>query len=219
MPPLRSGFGFTRFGGFVEATDFWNAQKVIPVITIQNADHAVKLAKTLAAAGLTKIEITLRTSAGLQAIKQIAQEVPDAIVGAGTVLNISMAEEAVRAGARFLVSPGVTPGLLKYLKEGTVPFLPGCSTVSEAMYLMENEVTAAKFFPAEDSGGINFLRSISSVLEGLKFCPTGGVSLDNYKNYLELSNVICVGGSWIAPSADINDGKWEQISANAFSVR
>ena len=199
----------------MEVTDFWNAQKVIPVVTIQNADHAVKLAKTLAAAGLTKIEITLRTSAGLQAIEQIAKEVPDAIIGAGTVLNISMAEEAVRAGARFLVSPGVTPGLLKYLKAGTVPFLPGCSTVSEAMYLMENDVTVAKFFPAEDSGGLNFLRGISSVLGALKFCPTGGVSTGNYKDYLALPNVVCVGGSWIAPSSEIAATNWELIGANA----
>jgi 2-dehydro-3-deoxyphosphogluconate aldolase/(4S)-4-hydroxy-2-oxoglutarate aldolase len=203
----------------VEANDFWNAQKVIPVVTIQNADHAVKLAETLAGAGLRKIEITLRTPAALQAIEQIAREVPDAIVGAGTVLNISMAEGAVRAGAKFLVSPGVTPGLLSYLKAGNVPFLPGCATVSEAMYLLENDVRVAKFFPAEDSGGINFLKSVSPVLGTLKLCPTGGVSLNNYKNYLELPNIICVGGSWIATSADINAGEWERISANAAAVK
>ena len=202
----------------MDAVNYWSDQKVIPVVTIHEADQAVSLARTLSAVGLNKIEITLRTPAALKAVMQISQEVPGAIVGAGTVLNISMADQAIRAGAKFLVSPGCTPELLKYLKDGSVPFLPGCATVSEAMYLMDNDVTVAKFFPAEDSGGLNFLRSISSVLGAIKFCPTGGVTMSNYKNYLELPNVVCVGGSWIAPSSEITAGEWERIGENALAV-
>jgi len=209
---------FALIGGIVKDINYWSAQKVIPVVTIHDASQAVKLARTLIEAGLSKIEITLRTQAALEAITQIALEVPEASIGAGTVLNVSMAEEALHAGAKFLVSPGTTPALLKYLKGCGVPFLPGCSTVSEAMYLMENSVNVAKFFPAEDSGGLNYLKSIASVLSAIKFCPTGGVSIGNYKNYLDLPNVVCVGGSWIAPSAEITAGNWELIRANALAA-
>jgi 2-dehydro-3-deoxyphosphogluconate aldolase/(4S)-4-hydroxy-2-oxoglutarate aldolase len=206
---------FALNGGIVKDISFWSPQKVVPVVTIYDSSQAVKLAQTLIAAGLSKIEITLRTEAALQAITLIAQEVPEAIVGAGTVLNTSMAEKALHAGAQFFVSPGITPSLLQYFKVSSIPFLPGCSTVSEVMYLLENDVNVAKFFPAEDSGGLNYLKSISSVLATMKFCPTGGVNVGNYKNYLDLPNVVCVGGSWVAPSKEITANNWELIGAQA----
>ena len=201
----------------VEA-QYWSTQKVIPVVVIKDANQAVGLARTLVDAGLPKIEITLRTPAALDAIARIAKEVPDAIVGAGTVLNSQGADKAIAAGAKYLVSPGATPALLDHLLSTGIPFLPGCSTVSEAMYLIERGVEVAKFFPAEDSGGAAFLKGLATVLQAIKFCPTGGINLSNYKNYLELPNVVCVGGSWITPAAAIESSSWDEISALARAI-
>ena len=195
--------------------EFWNTQKVIPVVVINDANRAVGLARTLVNAGLPKIEITLRTPAALDAISLISSEVPEAVVGAGTVLDTQSVDRAIAAGAKYLVSPGTTPALLEHMKLSNIPFLPGCATVSEAMYLMENGISVAKFFPAEDSGGVPFLRGLSTVLQAMRFCPTGGINLSNYKNYLDLPNVVCVGGSWITPPAAIESGDWDQISALA----
>ncbi len=199
-------------------TSYWGSQRVIPVVVIKNADQAVSLAKVLAGAGLPKIEITLRTSAALEAIKRIHEEVPDAIVGAGTVLDAESGERAIKAGAKFLVSPGSTPSLLSFFLDSQLPFLAGCATVSEAMRLNELDIKVAKFFPAEDSGGAAFLKGISSVLQQIKFCPTGGINKSNYQTYLALPNVVCVGGSWITPSAFIEEGKWDEIVKLAAEI-
>lgn len=192
--------------------EYWSSQKVIPVVVIKDADRAVGLAKTLVAAGSPKIEITLRTPAALEAIARISKEVPEAEVGAGTVLTPQLADAAIAAGAKFLVSPGSTPALLEHLIKTGTPFLPGCATVSEAMRLIESGVPVAKFFPAEESGGASFLKGLSTVLQAIKFCPTGGINQNNYKSYLDLPNVVCVGGSWITPGASIESGDWDQIS-------
>lgn len=198
--------------------NFWSSQKVIPVVVIKKAEDAVPLARALVKAGIQKIEITMRTPAALDAIYRINNEVPEAIVGAGTILNAENGEQALKAGAKFLVSPGSTVELLKFFEDSGVRFLPGCATVSEAMRLGELDINVAKFFPAEESGGVGFLKAISSVLQNISFCPTGGINMSNYKSYLELPNIACVGGSWISPASLIESGSWDEITRLALNI-
>ncbi len=193
-------------------------QTVIPVLLIDKAADAVPLARALAKGGLPAIEITLRTSAALDAIRAVAEDVPEAIVGAGTILNASHYEQAVAAGSKFIVSPGVTDAILKAADNSPVPLLPGCATASEVMSLRERGYTHVKFFPAEQAGGAAYLKALSSPLAGTFFCPTGGISLSNAMNYLTLPNVLCIGGSWIAPKELVNDGKWDEITALAAAA-
>ena len=187
-------------------------QPVIPVILIQNLADAVPLARALAKGGLPAIEITLRTAAALDAIRAVANEVPEAIVGAGTILNARQYDEAVNAGSRLIVSPGATPQLIAVARDSKVPLLPGAITPGEIMALREEGYTMLKFFPAEQAGGAAFLKSLSSPLAGTLFCPTGGVSIANAKTYLNLPNVVCVGGSWVAPEDLVKAGKWDEIT-------
>lgn len=189
-----------------------NGQPVIPVIMIERLEHAVPLARALAKGGLPAIEITLRTPVALDAIKAVAREVPEAIVGAGTILNARQYEEAVNAGSRFIVSPGVTAEILAAARDSQAPLLPAAITPSEMLRLREEGYTHLKFFPAEQSGGADFLKAVSSPLAGTVFCPTGGISLANAKNYLSLPNVICVGGSWVAPKNLVEAGDWDAIT-------
>ncbi|MCF7647157.1 2-dehydro-3-deoxy-phosphogluconate aldolase [Bacillus subtilis] len=193
-------------------------QTVIPVLLIEKAQDAVPLARALAKGGLPAIEITLRTAAALDAIRAVAEEVPEAIVGAGTILNASHYEQAVRAGSQFIVSPGVTDAILDAADQSTIPLLPGCATASEVMSLRERGYTHVKFFPAEQAGGAPYLKALSSPLAGTFFCPTGGISLSNAMSYLQLPNVLCIGGSWIAPKELVNDGKWDEITALAAAA-
>ncbi|HVW56093.1 MAG TPA: 2-dehydro-3-deoxy-phosphogluconate aldolase [Rhizobiaceae bacterium] len=186
-------------------------QPVIPVLKIGELADAVPLARALVSGGLPAIEITLRTPDAIDAIRLVASEVPDAIVGAGTVLSPRHYDEAVDAGAKFIVSPGTTQELLDTARDASVPFLPGAITPSEIMALREEGFSILKFFPAEQSGGAAFLKSLASPLAGMRFCPTGGISLKNAKDYLSLSNVVCVGGSWVAPDELIAGGEWEKI--------
>ena len=197
---------------------FWSNQPVIPVVVINDAAKAVDLARTLVAAGTKKIEITLRTPAALDAISRISIEVPEALVGAGTVVDLQTATRAVEAGAKFIVSPGATKNLLNALEGSGLPYLPGCSTLSEALELIDHGVTTAKFFPAVESGGTAWLKAVSTVIPQLSFCPTGGIGLANYKEFLTLPNVACVGGSWIAPAKLIDEGNWEEIKKLASHV-
>jgi 2-dehydro-3-deoxyphosphogluconate aldolase / (4S)-4-hydroxy-2-oxoglutarate aldolase len=188
---------------------------VLPVVVIENAATAVPLARTLVSCGLTAIEVTLRTSAALDAIRAIAAEVPDAVVGAGTVLTPAQADAAVAAGARFLVSPGTTEQLLEAMLETGVPFLPGVATASEVIALLEQGVTDMKFFPAESAGGAAYLKSLASPLPQVRFCPTGGVTPSNAPSYLALPNVACVGGSWMLPTAAVQAGDWAAVAVLA----
>ncbi|RFC66299.1 2-dehydro-3-deoxy-phosphogluconate aldolase [Fulvimarina endophytica] len=190
-------------------------QPVIPVVAVESAEEGVSLARALAAGGLPAIEVTLRTPAALDAIAAIVAEVPEAICGAGTILNPSQYEAAVKAGSKFIVSPGATVELLDAAQESEVPFLPGSATPSELLAMMQEGYEVLKFFPAEQSGGLAYLKSLAPVFQSLKFCPTGGVSPDNAKDYLSLPNVVCVGGSWVAPKALIKDGRWDEITALA----
>ncbi|PSC03479.1 keto-deoxy-phosphogluconate aldolase [Alsobacter soli] len=186
---------------------------VVPVLTIDDPHTAVPLAQALVAGGLPALEITLRTDAALDAMEQIAQHVPDAIVGAGTVLTPSQVGEATSAGAQFLVSPGCTTKLAEAAARGSTPLLPGASTASEAMTLAEMGYHLMKFFPAEPAGGAAFLKALGAPLPQIQFCPTGGIDAEKAKTYLALPNVICVGGSWIAPASAVKAGDWSAITA------
>jgi 2-dehydro-3-deoxyphosphogluconate aldolase/(4S)-4-hydroxy-2-oxoglutarate aldolase len=191
------------------------AAPVIPVVIIDDLAQAVPLARALAAGGLPVIEITLRTPAGLAAIRAIAAEVPDAIVGAGTVLDAAQLAAVTRAGARFAVSPGATPKLLEAAAGENISLLPGIATASEAMALIERGYRFAKFFPAEPAGGAAYLAAIASPLPQLRFCPTGGITLETAPRYLQLPNVICVGGSWMVNRATIAAADWSAITQAA----
>ena len=188
---------------------------VIPVLTIERDSDAVPLARALVAGGLPVLEITLRTDAALAAASAIMAEVPDAVVGLGTLLNPADVARARQVGARFGVSPGLTDDLAAAAGEADLPFLPGVATASEAMRAMALGHTHLKFFPAEPAGGIPALKALGAPLQHLRFCPTGGISVETAPAYLALPNVLCVGGSWLATKAEIADGAWDAITAKA----
>lgn len=185
---------------------------VIPVITIEREADAVPLARALVTGGLNVLEVALRTPAGLGAIKAIAAEVPDALIGAGTILNQRDYDNAHAAGAKFALSPGYVPGLRVATD---APFIPGVATASEVMRGLHEGYTAFKLFPAGPLGGPSALKAMAGPFPGVKFCPTGGIDLKNAPSYLSLSNVLCVGGSWVAPLDAIRDGDWVKIIALA----
>ena len=189
--------------------------KVMPVIVIDDVARGVPLAQTLLANGIRTIEITLRTPAALDAIAAIAKECPDMVVGAGTILTPALAQASADAGARFAVSPGCTDAVVKGCHDAEVPLLPGASTVSEMMALAEQGFDTIKFFPAIAAGGPDFIKSLASPLPHLGFCPTGGITEATAPDWLSLPNVPCLGGSWIAPAMQINDGDWDAIGAHA----
>jgi 2-dehydro-3-deoxyphosphogluconate aldolase/(4S)-4-hydroxy-2-oxoglutarate aldolase len=195
-----------------DATSVLHVSPVIPVVTIEDPQHAVPVARALADGGVRNIELTLRTASALESLKRIANEVPDILVGAGTILTPAQADAAVAAGAQFVVSPGVTPALLDHLLTLGVPVLPGVATVGEVMDVLERGLTAMKFFPAGPAGGPDYLAAIGAPVPQVQFCPTGGVSLGSAPKYLALQNVACVGGSWLTPRAAIDKGDWQQIT-------
>ncbi|MCP3801724.1 bifunctional 4-hydroxy-2-oxoglutarate aldolase/2-dehydro-3-deoxy-phosphogluconate aldolase [Allokutzneria sp. A3M-2-11 16] len=188
---------------------------VVPVVVIDDEAHAVPLAQALLRGGIGVIEVTLRTPAALRAIERIAEEVPDIVLGAGTVTAPEHAAKSAAAGARFLVTPGTTDTLLAAVKDTGLPFLPGAATVSEAMRLAEQGVEALKFFPAEPSGGVDFLKGLGGPLPHLRFCPTGGITPQSAPKYLALPNVGCVGGSWLTPKSAVAAGDWGAVEALA----
>ncbi|MEU9533923.1 2-dehydro-3-deoxyphosphogluconate aldolase/(4S)-4-hydroxy-2-oxoglutarate aldolase [Streptomyces sp. KhCrAH-43] len=185
---------------------------VVPVVVLEDAADAVPLARALVAGGLPAIEVTLRTDAALDAIRAIAAQVPGAVVGAGTVISARNVEDTVAAGARFLVSPGWTDALLEAMKGSGLPFLPGVSTTSEVVALLERGVTEMKFFPAEAAGGTAYLKALSAPLPQARFCPTGGISAASAPSYLALPNVGCVGGSWMVPADAVAGRDWDRVA-------
>lgn len=197
------------------AAEVLDLSPVVPVVALDDAAHAVPLAEALLRGGIRTIEVTLRTPAGLPAIERLAAEAPEIVVGAGTITEPGQARKAADAGARYLVTPGCTDRLLDELDDSGVPYLAGASTVSEAMRLAERGTTAMKFFPAEPSGGIPYLKAIAGPLPDLRFCPTGGITPETAPRYLALPNVGCVGGSWLAPTNLLAAGQWGQIEALA----
>jgi len=201
--------------------DLLGLSPVMPVVVLDDAADAVPTARALLAGGIGVIELTLRTPAALASIERIAAEVPEIVIGAGTVTAPEHAKQAADAGAKFLVTPGCTDAVLDAAFDTGLPFLPGASTVSEAMRLAERGLTALKFFPAEASGGVAYLKSIGGPLPGLKFCPTGGITVKTAPDYLALSNVGCIGGSWLTPKdalAAKDFGKIEAFAAEASKL-
>jgi 2-dehydro-3-deoxyphosphogluconate aldolase/(4S)-4-hydroxy-2-oxoglutarate aldolase len=196
-------------------TDLLDLSPVIPVVVVDDADHAVPLAEALLRGGVGVIELTLRTPAALAAIERIAAEVPQIVIGAGTITAPEHAEQAAKAGAAFLVTPGSTDRVLNAAEDTGLPLLPGAATVSEAMRLAERGLTALKFFPAEAAGGSDYLKSIGGPLPHLRFCPTGGITPESAPRYLALPNVGCVGGSWLAPKDALAAGDWGRVEALA----
>jgi 2-dehydro-3-deoxyphosphogluconate aldolase/(4S)-4-hydroxy-2-oxoglutarate aldolase len=195
---------------------------VIPVVTIKDARVSIDLAHTLLRAGLPVIEVTLRTAEALDAISAIAKAVPEAIIAAGTIVDAGQIDEVVDAGAKFMVTPGTPLPLAERLREAAIPVLPGCSTVSEAMALSGLGFRTLKFFPAEASGGAAWLKSVHGPLPHLSFCPTGGIDYARAPTYLRLSNVPCVGGTWMVPPEALAKGDFATIgrlAAEASSLR
>ncbi|MCF1593883.1 bifunctional 4-hydroxy-2-oxoglutarate aldolase/2-dehydro-3-deoxy-phosphogluconate aldolase [Streptomyces muensis] len=184
---------------------------VVPVVVVDDPSDAVPLARALVAGGLPAIEVTLRTPAALEAIGAIADAVPEAVVGAGTVITPEQVSRAVAAGARFLVSPGWTDLLLEAMRASGVPFLPGVSTASEVVALLERGVREMKFFPAEAAGGTAYLKSLYGPLPQVRFCPTGGIGPATAPDYLALPNVGCVGGSWMLPADVVAARDWARV--------
>ncbi len=192
--------------------DIMAISPIVPVMVINNVEHAVPLARALVKGGLKVLEITLRTPAALESIKRIKAEVPDAVVGAGTIINVDTLNKAIDAGAEFIVSPGTTDTMIDAALATGVPLLPGVANPSEAMRLLEKGITEMKFFPAEAAGGVPMLKSIGAPIPQISFCPTGGVSQKNVKEYFNLPNVACVGGSWMCAANLVDAENWDEIT-------
>ncbi|GAA9844798.1 bifunctional 4-hydroxy-2-oxoglutarate aldolase/2-dehydro-3-deoxy-phosphogluconate aldolase [Helicobacter pylori] len=185
---------------------------IVPVVVIEDIKDAVPLAQSLIEGGIHIIEVTLRSSCALDAIELIAKNVPKMRVGAGTILNPTQLEQAQNRGAEFLISPGLTIKLLEHAKKKDMPLIPGVSSSSEVMQALELGYSALKFFPAEYCGGVKLLNAFNGPFKGVKFCPTGGISTDNMRSYLNLENVLCVGGSWLTPKNLIQNKEWDKIT-------
>lgn len=185
---------------------------VIPVLVIEKVSQAVPLARALLAGGITVLEVTLRTDCALDAIAQIAEHVPEAIIGAGTVITNQQFREVEAAGAKFVISPGITDALLRHAVSRGIPFIPGISTVSELMLGMEMGLKEFKFFPAEANGGVQALNAVAGPFSAVRFCPTGGITAANARSYLDLPNVVCVGGSWLATLQMLRDENYAAIT-------
>ncbi len=193
--------------------------RVIPVITIERVEDAVPLARALVEGGVRLLEITLRTAAGLAGAEAILRAVPQAVVGIGTVLTPDDLRRAVALGARFALSPGATPALLDAAAAAAIPFLPGVATASELMQAMARGFTTAKFFPATAAGGLPALRALAGPFPHARFCPTGGITEENAREWLAQPNVVAVGGSWLTPAADVAAGRWDAIRERARRTR
>lgn len=185
---------------------------IVPVVVIEDLSDAVPLAQSLIEGGIPIIEVTLRSSCALEAIELIAKNVPKMCVGAGTILNLTQLEQAQNRGAEFLISPGLTIKLLEHAKKKDMPLIPGVSSSSEVMQALELGYSTLKFFPAEYCGGVKLLNAFNGPFKGVKFCPTGGISADNMRSYLNLENVLCVGGSWLTPKDLIQNKEWDKIT-------
>lgn len=192
---------------------------VIPVIVLHDMRHAVPMARALLAGGIRMLEVTLRTPQALACMEAIARDVPDAIVGAGTVRSAADAQAAAMAGARFAVSPGYTPAIGRACRDLGLPLLPGVATGSEIMMAQEDGLTELKFFPAMQAGGMAMLKAWSGPFGDVSFCPTGGVTFQNAPELLALPNVLCVGGSWLVPADALERGDWARITQLALDTQ
>ncbi|WP_353152311.1 bifunctional 4-hydroxy-2-oxoglutarate aldolase/2-dehydro-3-deoxy-phosphogluconate aldolase [Pollutimonas bauzanensis] len=196
----------------MNALELLQQSPVMPVMVIKDLDTAVDLARSLVAGGVRSLEITLRSDAALEAIRLISQAVPEALVGVGTVRSAQQLDAAVKAGAKFAVSPGLTPDIAQAARQAGIPFLPGVATPSESMYAADQGFTVQKLFPAEAVGGVALLKALYGPLPDIVFCPTGGINAANAGQYLALPNVKCVGGSWLTPDAMVAGKNWDAIT-------
>jgi 2-dehydro-3-deoxyphosphogluconate aldolase / (4S)-4-hydroxy-2-oxoglutarate aldolase len=202
-------------GRALTAQDVMADAPVIPVIVLHEVAHAVPLARALVAGGIRMLEVTLRTPVALQCMERIARDVPEAVVGAGTVRSAADAQAAALAGARFAVSPGYTPAVGRACHDLKLPLLPGVATGSEVMMAQEDGHQALKFFPAMQAGGIAMLKALGGPFGAVRFCPTGGITPQNAREFLALPNVACVGGSWLVPAESMAAGDWSRIETLA----
>jgi 2-dehydro-3-deoxyphosphogluconate aldolase/(4S)-4-hydroxy-2-oxoglutarate aldolase len=202
----------------ISSADVFSQGPVVPVLVIDRVDDAIPIAKALMAGGIKVLEVTLRTKAAIDVIAAIAKGVPDAYIGAGTVTNREQLKAVTDAGAKFAISPGLTADLLAAGKEGSIPLIPGVSNISDLMKANDAGYDHLKFFPAEAAGGVKALKSIGGPFPNTVFCPTGGIGLANYKEYLALPNVRCVGGSWLAPIEAIENKDWQVLTDLAKQV-
>lgn len=199
--------------------DVMQSGPVIPVIVLDDVKQAVPLARALVAGGIRVLEVTMRTPVALDCIRAMRAEVPEAIVGAGTITRGTDLEAAIAAGSQFGVSPGATPDLLRRISDSGLPFLPGSMTPSDVMLRREAGYTRLKLFPAQQAGGIGMLKALASVFPDVRFCPTGGIDANSAPAFLALPNVACVGGSWIVPADRIKAGDWAAITRLAQQAR
>lgn len=196
----------------ISPKDLFGMGPVVPVLVIEHVKDALPIAEALLAADVKVLEVTLRTPAALDVIKEIADNLPEAVVGAGTVTNAEMLQRATDAGSKFAISPGLTKDLLKAGNDGEIALIPGISSISELMDGIDYGYDHFKFFPAEASGGVKAIQSIGGPFPDIKFCPTGGINLNNIKQYLALNNVACCGGSWLVSDKIVQAQDWAQIT-------
>ena len=207
-----------NISGRLTALQVMQDSPVIPVIVLTDVGQAVQMARALVAGGIRMLEVTLRTPQALACIEAIARDVPEAVVGAGTVRNAADAQASAMAGARFIVSPGYTTALGQACRDVSLPLLPGVATGSEIMMALGDGLSELKFFPAMQAGGPAMLKAWGGPFGDVRFCPTGGVSAANALEFLALPNVVCVGGSWLTPSDVLARGNWAQVTALAFQA-
>lgn len=192
---------------------------VVPVVVLENEKDAVPTARAMAAGGVDTMEITFRTACAPEAIKAVAENCPEVLVGAGTIVNVEQAKLAVEMGAKFIVSPGFSDEVVGWCVENGIPVAPGCVTPTEIMAAMKHGLKLVKFFPANVYGGLNAMKNLAAPFVGIKFLPTGGVNSGNIKEYIEAPFIHAVGGSWVCPKADIAAGNWEKITNLCLEAR
>ena len=192
---------------------------VVPVVVLEKVEDAVPTAKAMAAGGVDTMEITFRTACAPEAIKAVAENCPEVLVGAGTVMNVEQAKLAVEMGAKFIVSPGFSDEVVGWCVENNIPVTPGCVTPTEIMAAMKHGLKLVKFFPANVYGGLNAMKNLAAPFVGMKFLPTGGVNAANIKQYIDAPFIHAVGGSWVCPKADIAAGNWEKITNLCLEAR
>lgn len=202
----------------MKTTDLLALSPVIPVAVIHEVEHAIPLARALVRGGVDVIEVTLRTEAGLEALRRIAAEVPEIVAGAGTVTAPEQASLCAEAGARFLVTPGTTPTLLDAALDTGLALLPGAATLTEMMTLLDRGLPEMKFFPAVAAGGTAYLSAVHGPLPEARFCPTGGITAENTRDFLTLPNVACVGGSWLTPQDALHARDWDRVTRLAAAT-
>lgn len=202
----------------VQPSDLFAMGPIVPVLVIKDVKDALPIAEALLAADIKVLEVTLRTPAALEVISTIAKHLPEAVVGAGTVTNRELLQRSADAGAKFAISPGLTKDLLQAGKEGNTALIPGISSISELMDGIDCGYDHLKFFPAEASGGVKAIQSISGPFPDIKFCPTGGINLNNVRDYLALPNVACCGGSWLVSDEIVQNGNWQEVTRLAKQV-